>query len=94
MGLILYQRDDCQLCDLALAELAQARVPAFESVFLEDVPTLEARYGKRVPVLRDEVRDRELDWPFAADDVQAFLAADAANVVTDAMPRPASGKVA
>ncbi|MEO5628796.1 MAG: glutaredoxin family protein, partial [Thermomonas sp.] len=36
MGLILYQRDDCHLCDLALEVLAAARVPDFQSVFIDD----------------------------------------------------------
>jgi len=64
--LTLFQRDDCHLCDMALAELARARAPEFESVFLDDQPALEARYGARVPVLRDERGGRELDWPFDA----------------------------
>jgi len=74
--LTLIQRDDCHLCDMALAELARARAPEFESVFLDDQPALEARYGTRVPVLRDERGDRELDWPFDAATVQAWLAVD------------------
>ena len=73
--LTLFQRDDCHLCDLALGELAKARAPAFESVFIDDVPALEPRYGSRVPVLRDEHNGRELDWPFDAATVQAWLAA-------------------
>ena len=28
--LTLFQRDDCHLCDMALAELAKARAPEFE----------------------------------------------------------------
>jgi len=60
----LFQRDDCHLCDLALDVLAAARVPEFESVFIDDDAALEARYGIRVPVLRDEARGVELDWPF------------------------------
>ncbi|MGH8032536.1 MAG: glutaredoxin family protein [Luteimonas sp.] len=64
--LILYQRDDCHLCDLALAVLAAARVPAFASVFIDDDDALEARYGARVPVLRDARSGVELDWPFDA----------------------------
>ncbi|KAF1016097.1 MAG: hypothetical protein GAK31_01581 [Stenotrophomonas maltophilia] len=73
--LTLFQRDDCHLCDLALAELAQARVPDFDSVFIDDVPALEPRYGTRVPVLREEGSGRELDWPFDAASVQAWLTA-------------------
>ena len=73
-ALILYQRDDCHLCDLALAVLAQARTPAFDSVFIDDDDALEARYGSRVPVLRDARRGVELDWPFDADAVRRMLA--------------------
>lgn len=71
-ALILYQRDDCHLCDLALAVLAQARVPAFDSVFIEGDPALEARYGTRVPVLHNPATGTELDWPFAADALAAL----------------------
>jgi len=74
MRLILFQRDDCHLCDLALAVLAQARLPAFESVFVDDDAQLEARYGERVPVLRDEDSGEEIGWPFDAAVVTRFLA--------------------
>ena len=43
MGLTLYQRDHCHLCDLALDELAKARAPDFESVFIDGDDALEAR---------------------------------------------------
>ena len=72
---ILYQRDDCHLCDLALTVLADAGFPAFESVFIDDDEALEAAYGHRVPVLRDDVQAVELDWPFDAV-AAAALAAD------------------
>ena len=74
MGLTLYQRDHCHLCDLALGELAGARVPEFESVFIDGDDALEQRYGLRVPVLRDEARGVELDWPFDLATLRAFLA--------------------
>lgn len=73
MHLILFQRDDCPLCDHALALLAAARAPEFESIWIDDDAELERRYGTRVPVLRDEGSDRELDWPFAPDALHAFL---------------------
>jgi hypothetical protein len=73
MRLRLFQRDDCPLCDQALAVLAAARIPDFESVWIDDDAALEARYGARVPVLRDESRDAELDWPFDAAAVAAFV---------------------
>ncbi len=64
MPLILYQRDDCHLCDLALDVLANARIPEFESVFIDDDDALESRYGVRVPVLHRSDTGAELDWPF------------------------------
>ncbi|NUO73483.1 MAG: glutaredoxin family protein [Frateuria sp.] len=71
--LVLYQRDYCHLCDQALAVLAQARAPEFDSVWVDDDPMLEARYGTRVPVLRDARDGRELDWPFEAEAVREFV---------------------
>ena len=76
MALILYQRDDCHLCDLALEMLAAARVPDFESVFIDNEDALEARYGLRVPVLRDDQRDVELEWPFDFFGIRHFLSVD------------------
>ena len=73
MELILYQRDTCHLCDLALAVLAEARTPEFDSFFIDDDDALEARYGLRVPVLRDEVSGIELDWPFDVEAVRRML---------------------
>ena len=71
--LILYQRDYCHLCDLALAVMAEARAPEFDSVWVDDSDELEQRYGTRVPVLRDARDGRELDWPFDAAAVRALL---------------------
>jgi len=71
--LILYQRDYCHLCDKALAVMAEARAPDFDSEWVDDSPELEQRYGTRVPVLRDVRDGRELDWPFDAAAVRAFL---------------------
>ena len=71
--LVLFQRDDCKLCDEAVALLAAAHAPDFQSVWIDDDPELEARYGERVPVLRDEDASRELDWPFDAERLRAFL---------------------
>ena len=71
--LILYQRDDCHLCDLALAVLAGARAPEFDSAFIDDDATLEARYGASVPEMRDDARAVELDWPLDADRITSLL---------------------
>lgn len=73
--LTLYQRDDCKLCDEAVALLAVAHAPDFRSVWIDDDAALAARYGERLPVLRDEDSGRELDWPFDVPAVQAFVTA-------------------
>ena len=74
MGFTLFQRDHCPLCDQALDLLARARLPDFETVWIDDEPVLEAAYGTRVPVLRCDADGRELDWPFSVAALQAFLA--------------------
>ena len=70
---VLYQRDDCHLCDQALEVLAGVRLPEPDSVFIDGDDALEERYGVRVPALRDATDGRELDWPFDADLVRAWL---------------------
>ncbi|MCE2944126.1 MAG: glutaredoxin family protein [Lysobacteraceae bacterium] len=75
MKLALYQRDDCHLCDAALDVLAGAGAPDFESVWIDGEAALEARYGGRVPVLRDEATGAELAWPFDVDAVRRFVGA-------------------
>ena len=72
--LTLYMRDHCPLCDQALDLLAQARAPDFDSVWIDDDPALELRFGTRVPVLRNEDDGRELDWPFAIEALRGLLA--------------------
>lgn len=71
--LTLFQRDDCHLCDLALAVLAGAGVPDFDSVFIDGDDRLEACYGVRVPVLRNATTGVELDWPFDAGRLTVLL---------------------
>lgn len=71
--LTLYQRDDCKLCDEAVALLATARAPDFKSVWIDGDAELEARYGIRVPVLHDADSGRELGWPFDAAKLRKFL---------------------
>lgn len=55
--------------------LAQARVPDFDSVWIDDSEELAQRYGTRVPVLRDVSRGRELDWPFDVAAVARWMSA-------------------
>ena len=60
---------------LQLSVAAKARAPEFESVFIDGDDALEERYGLRVPVLRDEARGVELEWPFDAERLRWFMAA-------------------
>ena len=52
--------------------LAHARIPEFESVFIDGDEALEAHYGIRVPVLHRSDTGAELDWPFDAARVTAW----------------------
>lgn len=70
---VLYQRDDCHLCDMALAVLAEARLPAFDSVFIDDHADLPERYGTRVPVLHHKPSGKELNWPFDVTVVKVLI---------------------
>ncbi len=74
MELTLIQRDGCELCDEAWALLSAAGVRDFETLWIDDDPGLQARYGLRVPVLRREDSGAELDWPFDAEAVRRFIA--------------------
>ncbi len=73
MRLTLIQRDHCELCDQAWEQLALAAVEDFDPLWIDDDLGLQARYGERIPVLRREDSGAELDWPFSAADVRAFL---------------------
>lgn len=72
MDWVIYQRDDCHLCDQALAVLAQAAVPGLVSLFIDDDDELEARYGLSVPVLVSPWGS-ELPWPFECSSVIEFM---------------------
>lgn len=74
MRLTLFQRDHCRLCDEAYEVLVMAGVPDFEPVWIDGDEAHEARYGLRIPVLHREDTGAELDWPFDAGQVRAFLA--------------------
>lgn len=82
----LYQRDDCHLCDQALALLAQVRFAEPRSVFIDGDAALEARYGLRVPVLRDTLTGREIDWPFDAAQLRALAAGERGDPAAGATP--------
>jgi len=73
MGIVLIRRETCGLCELAVGLLAEVGMNAVPERYLEDDVALESTYGWRIPVLRDDVTGRELDWPFDAPGVLGFL---------------------
>lgn len=74
MRYILYQAEDCHLCELAEQVLATVGISA-SCVDVSQSLALKKMYGIRIPVLRDEITQAELDWPFDVISVQHFQAA-------------------
>ena len=76
MNFTLYGTEGCHLCDDAAALIVAVASGLAVSVFQEDIAeseTLVERYGTRIPVLRDERRGAELNWPFDADQLRDFF---------------------
>ena len=73
-SVILYHTDACHLCDLAMALLQQAEV-SYKAEDICDSEELAARYGTRIPVIKQITTDRELGWPFDLKALQEFLGA-------------------
>lgn len=74
---VLYGTSGCHLCEQAealLVPVIQCAGPAMSVILkqqdIAESEDLVARYGIRIPVLRNETQGRELDWPF--DQAQAF----------------------
>ena len=73
----LYGTSACHLCELAEA-LLQAHAAAgeplrFDKVDISEDDALFDRYGLVIPVLRHP-DGRELNWPFDAQQLDAFVA--------------------
>lgn len=81
---VLFQRDECHLCDLAMRVLAAVPLPEFDSVWIEGHQSLEQRFGDRVPVLQRVADQAELVWPFDVDAVRRFLDAPLRTVSASA----------
>lgn len=74
-GLVLFGTSACHLCEEAadLLQTASAGSVAWSTVDIADDPVLLERYGTRIPVLRDALRDLELDWPFSSAEIDLFV---------------------
>lgn len=74
--LVLYHTAHCHLCEEAAALCAAVLNPKYFEVYQVDIvdsDELVARYGVRIPVLREDAIDAELGWPFDVDQLIAFL---------------------
>ena len=69
--LVLYGTEHCHLCEQAESLLHALDIP-FRQIDIAEVEELLERYGTLIPVLCD-AHQRELRWPFQADDVRRFL---------------------
>lgn len=74
----LYGTSACHLCELAQQQLElQQQVGGefdfeFDAVDISESDDLFERYGLLIPVLQHP-DGRELNWPFAADQLSVFL---------------------
>ena len=73
----VYTRSECSLCEELLSELAVLLGPAAADVSVIDIaddPELEAKYGRRIPVL---LADGDFVCNFRLDEarVRAYLSA-------------------
>jgi hypothetical protein len=81
IDLVLYSTAGCHLCESALAvlldvgRLAQYAGPdiVLDEIDIATQDGLMARYGARIPVLRNNADGRELDWPFDVQALSRFL---------------------
>ena len=72
----LYSTSACHLCELAKEMIAQQQQSVgdfvVQEVDISDSDALFERYGLRIPVLQHPDQ-RELGWPFSAEQLVAFL---------------------
>ena len=73
--LLLYTTGGCHLCEQAENLIRRQTSMACKAVEIADDAELLERYGARIPVLRRLDTGKELDWPFAAEDVDSLLTA-------------------
>ena len=72
MSLTLFSSPGCHLCEQAMALCQHAGIkPDVEDIALND--ELFARYGVRIPVLKNRSSGRELGWPFDSFQLAEFI---------------------
>ena len=77
--IILFTTKGCHLCENAeklLLTLMQTHDLIIESVDISDSEALVERYGILIPVIKDKKTQKELYWPFEADDIISLFATE------------------
>ena len=77
--IILFTTKGCHLCESAeklLSTLMQTYDLILESVDISDSESLVERYGILIPVIKDKKTEKELYWPFEADDIISLFATE------------------
>ncbi len=78
--LYVYSTLGCHLCEKAAALLEEIpRVQQWQLCYqdIADDSQLMNLYGVRIPVLKRDDTQAELNWPFEAEEIQEFLASPA-----------------
>ena len=75
----LYTKLDCHLCEEAYQVLFSLFDDISMNINVVDIArtnnqATQKEYGVRIPVLAQPDRPDELDWPFTANDIKAYLA--------------------
>lgn len=72
--LVLYSTSNCHLCETAEALLVyQNHKLTLKIIEIAEDEKLLEQYGTRIPVLKRLDTATELDWPFDATKINAFL---------------------
>ena len=74
----LYTKLDCSLCDKAYQILLDVTFDMPLEIDIVDITHIHngevnANYATRIPVIAIASKDSELDWPFTAEDLKAYL---------------------
>jgi glutaredoxin len=70
-SIVVYTREGCHLCDLAVAMLERAGI-GWRLIDIDTDPDLASRYGIHVPVLLHPGSGGELFFPFGEEQVLTF----------------------
>lgn len=70
--LILYSTSHCHLCEQAIEILnhfSQTHATQYQLIEITDDDTLLARYGTKIPVIKNINTGIEISWPFNVQDI-------------------------